>query len=335
MSGDDCGITTKHRRRLPATKHCLSELFVQIESMILRLLCTAALIFPAALAAQDPAATPAAEKRELKFHRPETKGAKYEFSAKASQTRTMDVKIDDEVNPAGSESIDVVLEGSLEVTEVTPKAGNVAGYTLTVKKMTLTDGKGEDEGFDPGTVITAKVKNFEGTYFVHGGEVQGSLKEGLDAILPGFSGMDEPVDETFGPKGPVAPGDKWEPDKKEFGALFNKARGMELDAANSKASASYKGPATVAGLAADTVVTSQTFAFSRIPELPGDAKLVSGSKTYDASFSLARDAKISAALQERGIHSTEIRYTMNREGKDYEVTIKVHSESRRSMTPVK
>lgn len=59
-----------------------SEWRIMIRYLFLHML--AAAMVPAMFAQE----TPAGEKRTLTFHRPETKGAKYELSAKASVLRT-------------------------------------------------------------------------------------------------------------------------------------------------------------------------------------------------------------------------------------------------------
>jgi hypothetical protein len=306
--------------------------------MILRLLPTLAILAASPVAfSQDKPAAPAAapEKRALAFHRPETKGSKYDLTSKASQTRTSDIHMDDDVHPGGSESTDVTLTGTLEVTEVSPKAGNVTAYTLTVKKMTLTDGTGTDDGFEPDTVITAKVENFKTTWFAHGGEVKGNLKDGLELALPSYYGVDEPVDDTFAPKGPVAPGEKWDPEIAKFGDIIKKTDGIELDTAKSSVHARYKGPATVAGIESDVVVSSQTFVYAKISGLPEGAKLLSSQSTHDITLSLPRDAKTLAVPDLRSVSDDQTRFSGKNEGKEYELDYKGHSERHLSMKPAK
>jgi hypothetical protein len=290
---------------------------------------------PAALTAQDKPAAPAAEKRTIVFHRPETKGAKYDLSATYTSHTTTDFMADKERRPGpGAKNLDVSLDGRLEVTAVSEKSGSVTGYTFTVKKMTLTAG-GEDEAFEPGTIITAKVDKFQTAFYAHGDAVEGSLMEGLREVLPRFSGMDEPVDETFAPPGPVAPGDKWEPNLKRFAEVHAAVMGVEVDEANSKLHASFKGPAAIAGHEGDTIILSQNVAFSRLKGLPENATLKSYSMTYDTTFTLARDVKISAALSERGVSEMALTYTMKHEDEEVDVIIKTGGQVKRSMTPVK
>jgi len=304
--------------------------------MILRLFCTAALLSPAALIAQETPAAPAAAKRELKFHRPETKGTKYDYTMKASQTRTMDIHADEEVQPGGSQSLEVTLEGTMEVTEVTPQAGSVIGYTFTVKKMSLTDGSGADDGFEPGTVITAKVKDHEVTYFAHGGEVEGNLKEGLSLALPVLLGLDEPEDDSvMQPPGPVTPGEKWEMNKAKIAETLKKIRREEIDEAQSKAAAHYKGPATVAGMETDTIVTSVHLVYTKVGGLPDGHRLVSTTYTNDTTTALPRDEKLSAMPSTRSVSESKSRFAVKQEGREFEVEYKTHRESRQTVTPVK
>ncbi len=304
--------------------------------MNLRLLTFVALAAVAAtLRAQDKPAAPAADKRTIVFHRPETKGAKYELSASYTMHSTTDFMVENERHPGpGARNLDVSLEGTLEVTAVSEKSGAVTGYTFTVKKMALSTGGGE-EGFEPGTVVTAKVDKFQGTFFAHGGEVQGVLMEGLREVLPRFSGMDEPVDEAFAPPGPVAPGDRWEPDLKRFAEVYAAASGLEVDKENSKLRATYKGPVTVSGHEGDTIILSQSVAFSRLKDLPENAVLKNYSTTHDSTFALARDAKISAALTERAASDMSLTYTMKQEDREVEIIIKSSGQLKRTMTPVK
>ena len=140
------------------------------------------------------------------FHRPETKGAKYEMSAKVSIHRTIDYMRDDERHPGpGAENLEVTLDGTLEVTQVTPKAGAVSGYTFTVKGMELTSGQEGGDGLEPGTIITAKSRQVRDGLHRQRRRSDRTLREGLREALPRFTGMDESVDETFAPLGPFAP----------------------------------------------------------------------------------------------------------------------------------
>ena len=300
--------------------------------MILRALSTLALALPATLIAQDAAAP---GKRALVFQRPETKDAKYELTSKASFNQTTDFHIEGEVRPGGRKSMEVTLEGTFAVTAVSPTAGNVTGYTFTINKMTLTDGSGADDGLEPGTVITAKVEKAGTTFYAHGGEVKGTLKDGLAEALPQFSGLDEPHDELFHPPGPVAPGDKWEPDKTKYAETLQKIRHAELDSEKSKVRLTYSGPAKADGMEADTVLISHSVTYTKFPGLPDDAVLKSATETSDVTIAIAKDAKISAPLSERANSDFDFSFTTNRDGNEYEVVYKTHSDVRRTMKPVK
>jgi hypothetical protein len=307
--------------------------------MTLRLLPSLAVFLgPFAVFAQDapaPAAPAAAEKRTLIFHRPETKGAKYDFTSKASQTRTVDYHVDDDVQPGGNESIEVTITGTLEITDVTPKAGSIAGFSLTIKKMTLTDGSGADDGLEPGTVVTGKAEKMKTTFYAHGGEVTGGLAEALSLAIPAFTGVDEPLDESFAAKGPVAPGEKWEPEIEKFAEVLKVMDGFELDAGKSSVKVRYKGPGTTAGVETDVIVASQSFVFTKIPGLPDDAKLQSAKSNYDTTFSITRDGKTTGTPDERVVNEVETRYTTKHEGKDYEVNYKIHNERHMTMKPAR
>lgn len=119
-------------------------------------------VAPLASAKESPA-PPAETRRSLKFHRPQQVGDTYRYTAEVSQARTIDIIADDERQPGGSENLELSLEGTLEVTEVTPEFGNVLGMTFHVEKMSLTDEEGKQSGLEPGTVITAETDTVVGS----------------------------------------------------------------------------------------------------------------------------------------------------------------------------
>ena len=166
----------------------------------------AALVSSSLCAQEKPAA---GGKRTLTFHRPESAGAKYEMSSRASFMRTTDFVLGNDRQPAArTANFEVTLDGMLEVTAVSPKCGLMRGYTVTVKKMTLKDGSGADDGLEPGIVITAKQDKSRTVFVVSGGEVTGGLDDGLRQALPGFSAADEPMDDLYAPPGAVTPGEQ-------------------------------------------------------------------------------------------------------------------------------
>jgi len=291
-------------------------------------------------AAPPADATTAAEKRKLIYQRPETKGAKYEYSGKATLNRSYDFHIGEAVQPGSRATMESTITGLLEITGVTPKIGDITGYTLTVKKMTLSDdddaSDAEDACLEAGTVITVKVENFKSTFFVNGGEVQGALNDALRLTLPDYTGVEEDLNEVLAPKGPVAKGDKWSSDVAKFQTLLEKYRTeLKMDAARSSIENRYKGPEVIDGTDTDVVAQSLTTVFSKVPGLPEGATLLTAENKIELTYALARDLKVSAVRETRAVGDEKIHYSSKHDGQEFEVHLKNHSDRHQTLKPVK
>jgi hypothetical protein len=279
---------------------------------------------------------PAAEKRTLLFHRAEIKGAKYELSATASLFRTTDVTFDDSRRPAAKAlNLEVSLDGTLEVTEVTPKSGLVRSYNLTVRSMSLKDGATAEAALEPGAVISAKAEGKRTVFLVKGSAATGNLEDALREALPEVMAIDEPLDNLYAPPGPVADGEKWTPDPKKVAEALARASDTGVDATRSTITVTSKGLETVNERECDAVLTSQTLTLSKVAGLPEGAKLKSCTVISDSTKCLFRDTTVAAPAMDRNVIETELHFTIPRDKKEFEVTSKIREEVRRTMKPVK
>ena len=301
--------------------------------MILRFFCTFVLVLAPPMLSQEAPSPPAETKRDLKFHRPHRVGDTYRYTANVSQSRTMDIYMDDELHPAGSESLELALEGILEITQVTPQFGNILGVTLTVEKMSLTDDHGKQSGFEPGTVITANSKDDAVLMTAKGMEVDGPLKEALELGLPTIHTIDEPADAVLAPPGPVAPGDSWDMNQTKLAESLKKLRKVEIDADRSKAMMTYQGSAIAGGIETDTVMGSTHLIYTKIDDLPENYRLLRSSDIQDNTTALPRDPAVNSNPSERSVAESKTRFAVKQEGREFELEIKTHLESRRTSTP--
>jgi hypothetical protein len=305
-----------------------------IRHKFLRLL--AVLIVPATSSvAQEK---PAGEKRTLTFHRAEVKGAKYEVTAKASVLRTQDYIVDDEREPAEKAlNLEIAINGQLEVTNVTPTAGQVNGYTFTVSQVSGTESSKDLTGIKAGSVIKAKPGNGGRTAFaVDGAEPEAVVVEALEAALPPIICVDEETDDLMEPQGPVAPGEEWKPDMARYArAMMKSYLMMEIDVEKSSVKSRFKGPVSIAGQDCDTVIYSDDLKITKIGGLSGGWKLKSGTTSAVTSSAMARDIKIAALVAEKSTRDTEYTYEMKSEGKEYGAVMKSHEQLDRTMKPLK
>jgi hypothetical protein len=294
----------------------------------------AATFLSAAATAQEKPA--AGEKRTLTFHRAETKGAKYELSAKGSLLRTSDVVTDSGRRPAAEAlNLQVTFEGELEVTSVTPKAGRWSELKITVKRMSITDGSTEEESPKAGAVITAVAEKTGTTILIDGKAPAEKVETAVKVVLPPLVDVDEPVTDVFAAPGPVAPGEEWKPDKKRFATLFSSLYRTTIDPDKSTAAVRYKGPATVAGQECDTVVSSFRAVFTKLEGLPEGSKFKSATVTSDSTDSMPRDVKIASALHGKGVMDFEASFEMNAGGNQLDIVSKTHQELQVTLKPLK
>ena len=273
--------------------------------------------------AQDKPA--AAEKRTITFYRVETKGAKYDVSAKASVVRTTDVMVNSERRPgAKALNLEIALDGQMEIIAVTPKAGRPLEIKFTVKKFSISaDGAGKEEAA-PVKEIVAKAGKPRTSMLVDGKEPDATMDEILRTVLPPLADVDEKVEDAFSSPGPVAPGETWTPDIKEVAKMFSTVYQLGVDPDKSSASVRYRGPAMAAGVDGDSVVTSVTATFNKIQGLPDGAKLKSASSISRDSIVMA--PKIASPLSGKYSADFDVTFSMEAEGKPVDVIVKSHSE---------
>jgi len=301
--------------------------------MILRLFCALALFVTPSTLAKEAPAPPADTKRALKFHRPHHVGDTYRYTAAVSQSRTMDVIVDDQRQPGGSENLDLSLEGILEVTKVTPEFGNVLGMTFNVEKMSLTDGQGKQSGLEPGTVITASRQDDTVVFTAQGRELDGLLKQALELGLPAIYSIDESTDAVLAPPGPVAPGETWEMNRTKLADTLKKMRKVEIDADRTKATVTYKGTAKTGGIETDTVIGSTHVIYTKLDGLPENYRILSSTYNQDTTTALPRDTTLRYIPSERSVAESKARFAVKQADGDFELEVKTHLEIRRTSSP--
>ncbi|HEX2751422.1 MAG TPA: hypothetical protein VHM91_25655 [Verrucomicrobiales bacterium] len=301
-----------------------------------RLLSLALLVAPLISSATAQDKREAAEKRTITFHRVETKGSKYDVSAKVSVVRTTDAVVDFERRPAGKAvNLQVSLDGQMEILAVTPKAGRPLEVKFIVRKFTVsTDGAGKEEARQVKEIV-AKAGKSRPSMLVDGKEPDAATDEILRTVLPTLAEVDEKVEDTFSSPGPVAPGERWTPDIREVAKVFSSVYQMGVDPAKSSVTMLYKGPATAAGMDGDSVVASVTSVFNRIQGLPDGAKLKTASSLSRNSTVIARDTKIASPLSGRYSTYFDMVFSTEDEGKPVDVIVKSHSELQVTMKPQK
>ena len=179
---------------------------------------------------------------KVTLDRPFKAGLKFALNAEAATTRSVHMTLDGDQQPAGSETMEVRAEGTLEIISVTPKAGNVSEFRFIAQEFTIDRSMGKETPLKPGAVVVLKVNDEEDeadpdpvTVTVDGTEAEEAVERALLAVLPGVTRHEESDDMTFGTGAARNVGDSWKCDPTAVAKYFEKTGGISVDASGTSA----------------------------------------------------------------------------------------------------
>ena len=114
--------------------------------------------FNLALAAPAESTTKPAGEYQIKLHRPETVGSRYQYSVTGSAKKDTTMSVAGQAVPTPSEVMAFEVSGIKEVTKV-DKQGRPTGITFTIAKCVQVEGDKKTEVAPKGTVVLATYEN--------------------------------------------------------------------------------------------------------------------------------------------------------------------------------
>lgn len=236
--------------------------------------------------------------------RPFKAGLKFALKAEAATTRSVNITVDGDQQPAGSETMEVAAEGTVEILAVTPKAGNVCEFRFTAQDFSIDRGMGKETPLKAGAVVVLKANEEDDeadlgpvTVTVDGSEAAEEVEQALLAALPGVTRHEESDDMTFGTGAARSVGDSWKCDPIAVAKYFEKTGGISVDAAGTSATTRLVKKTEEAGVPSMVIGGSVQLKITGAPGLPEKAEVKSGLAEIDILTTYPLDSALYPTLQ--------------------------------------
>ena len=222
---------------------------------------------------------------EIKLHRPDEKGAKFDVTIAGAVRQQTRYKLGDESRPPSDQLFGVELKGIVHILEVDEK-GNATRAEYTVERCVKVVDNEDTVIVPKGSVIVAEAGEKDTTLTLKDGELTNEQKSALDIVASLPRTKSPTADEFFGTKEKQRIGASW-PVNADVLADDAKSFGMIFDREKTAGTVKLEGVETKDGieflrLTADTKVGAYTMETPKDWNLPPGMAFTTG--TIDMAF---------------------------------------------------